>query len=208
MHYDTNHVSEQQQSELREKLGIAEDDIVFIFIGRIVKDKGINELVKAFDTLSKKNAQCKLLLVGPRESHLDPLLPETNATIETNEAILAVGVQKDIRPYVTISHVLTFPSYREGFPNVVLQCSCMELPCIVSNINGCNEVIEDKLNGLIIPVKDAEALEKAMQYMIDFPDERLAMIPHTRSRIIQRYKQEFVWNEILKFYQTLDSAHV
>ncbi len=208
VHYDTNHVSEQQQSELREKLGIAEDDIVFIFIGRIVKDKGINELVKAFDTLSKKNAQCKLLLVGPRESHLDPLLPETNATIETNEAILAVGVQKDIRPYVTISHVLTFPSYREGFPNVVLQCSCMELPCIVSNINGCNEVIEDKLNGLIIPVKDAEALEKAMQYMIDFPDERLAMIPHTRSRIIQRYKQEFVWNEILKFYQTLDSAHV
>ena len=161
-------------------------------------------MVAAFNSLSKKNKNCKLLLVGPRENHLDPLLPETETVIKSNKNILAVGVQKDIRPYVAISHVLTFPSYREGFPNVVLQGSCMELPCIVGNINGCNEIIEHNVNGLIIPVKDAKAVENAMQYMIDFPEKRQAMIAHSRSRILERFKQEFVWNEILKTYQTLN----
>jgi len=202
-HYDTALVSEESKTNLKAELNISNDDLVFIFIGRIVRDKGINELVAAFNTLSKKNNTCKLLLVGPREHHLDPLLPETEALIEANTQILAVGVQKDIRPYVAISHVLAFPSYREGFPNVVLQGSCMELPCIVGNINGCNEIIEHNVNGLIIPVKDAKALENAMQFMIDHPEKRQAMITHSRSRIIERYKQEFVWNEILKLYQTL-----
>ncbi|SDS38092.1 Glycosyltransferase involved in cell wall bisynthesis [Formosa sp. Hel1_31_208] len=203
-HYDAAHVSEEQQTQLKHVLGITDTDTVFIFIGRIVKDKGLNELVHAFNRLSQQQQHCKLLLVGPRENHLDPLLPETEQLIEANPAILAVGVQKDIRPYVAISHVLTFPSYREGFPNVVLQCSCMELPCIVSDINGCNEVIENNVNGLIIPVKNELALERAMQYMIDHPEKRNSMIQHTRSRILERYEQQFVWNEILKFYKSLD----
>lgn len=204
-HYDATLVSEEKKQQLKQELEITEKDIVFIFIGRIVKDKGINELVAAFNSLSKKHSNTKLLLVGPRENHLDPLKPETEQLIKDNNHIIATGVQKDIRPYVAISHVLAFPSYREGFPNVVLQASCMELPCIVSNINGCNEIIEHDVNGLIIPVKDAEALQGAMQFMINNPEKRQAMISHSRSRIIERYKQEFVWNEILKLYQTLKS---
>ena len=203
-HYDIALVSEDTKNKLRTELNISKEDLVFIFIGRIVRDKGINELVAAFDSLSQENKNCKLLLVGPRENHLDPLEPETEALIKSNKRILAVGVQKDIRPYVAISHVLTFPSYREGFPNVVLQGSCMELPCIVGNINGCNEIIEDKVNGLIIPVKDTKAIKDAMQFMIDFPEKRQAMIAHSRSRILDRYKQEFVWEEILKTYQSLN----
>ena len=204
-HYDASLVTEDTKINLKNELGITKDDIVFIFIGRIVRDKGINELVSGFNALSENNNNCKLILVGPRENHLDPLLPETENLISSNKQILAVGLQKDIRPYVSISHVLTFPSYREGFPNVVLQGSCMELPCIVGNINGCNEIIEHNVNGLIIPVKDDKALQNAMQFMIDFPEKRNAMIAHSRSRIIERYKQEFVWNEILKLYQTLKS---
>lgn len=203
-HYDAALVSEAIKTKLKTELQISEEDLVFIFIGRIVKDKGINELVAAFNSLSERHKHAKLILVGPRENHLDPLLPETEALISSNTQILAVGLQKDIRPYVAISHVLTFPSYREGFPNVVLQASCMELPCIVGNINGCNEIIEHEVNGLIIPVKDANAIENAMQYMIDNPEKRQAMISHSRSRILKRYKQEFVWNEILKTYQTLN----
>ncbi|WP_460218943.1 glycosyltransferase family 4 protein [Psychroserpens sp. MEBiC05023] len=203
-HYDSALISEEQRNTLKQELGIKDSDIVFIFIGRIVKDKGINELVKAFDSLSKKVSASKLILVGPKEDHLDPLLPETEALITSNAQILAVGMQKDIRPYVTISDVLTFPSYREGFPNVVLQASCMSLPCIVSDINGCNEVIEHELNGLIIPTKNEIALENAMQFMIDHPEKRLAMIAHTRSRIIKRYEQEYVWNELLKTYKSLE----
>jgi len=203
-HYDTRLVSEEKKEQLIQELGITKDDIVFIFIGRIVADKGINELVSAFNHLSKRVVNSKLLLVGSRDNQLNPVLPETDAIISENEHIFAVGLQKDIRPYVAVSHVLTFPSYREGFPNVVLQCSCMGLPSIVSNINGCNEVIEDQVNGIIIPVKNETELEKAMQFMIDFPDKRNAMKQHTRSRIINRYEQKFVWNELLNFYNNLN----
>ncbi|MCK8480608.1 glycosyltransferase family 4 protein [Psychroserpens algicola] len=203
-HYDSALVSEEKQQQLKQELGIQDTDTVFIFIGRIVKSKGINELVNAFNNLSSKVSDAKLILVGPKEDHLDPLLPETEAFIKENKQILAVGMQKDIRPYVAISDVLTFPSYREGFPNVVLQASCMELPCIVSDINGCNEIIEHQLNGLIIPVKNETALEDAMQFMITNPEKRQAMVAHTRSRIIERYDQSFVWNELLKTYQSLD----
>jgi glycosyltransferase involved in cell wall biosynthesis len=202
-HYDTALVSDEEKTILKKELNLKDTDLVFIFIGRIVKDKGINELVKAFDTLSLKTPNAKLILVGPKEDHLDPLSPETEMLIKTNKRILAVGMQKDIRPYVAISDVLTFPSYREGFPNVVLQGSCMSLPCIVSNINGCNEIIENNLNGLIIPTKDELALEQAMQFMIDYPEKRRAMIQHSRSRIEERYKQEYVWNELLKTYKSL-----
>ena len=204
-HYNIAHVTEKQKEQLRESLNINENDTVFIFIGRIVKDKGINELVAAFNLLTKKHSRCKLLLIGSRENHLDPLLSKTEILIKENICIIPTGVQKDIRPYVSISHALTFPSYREGFPNVVLQASCMCLPCIVSDINGCNEIIEDQVNGLIIPVKNSEALESAMLYMIENPEKRLDMIKHSRKRILERYKQEFIWDESLKLYKSLES---
>jgi len=204
-HYNIAHVTEKEKEQLRESLNINENDTVFIFIGRIVKDKGINELVAAFNLLTKKHSRCKLLLIGSRENHLDPLLSKTEILIKENICIIPTGVQKDIRPYVSISHALTFPSYREGFPNVVLQASCMCLPCIVSDINGCNEIIEDQVNGLIIPVKNSEALESAMIYMIENPEKRLDMIKHSRKRILERYKQEFIWDESLKLYKSLES---
>ena len=204
-HYNIAHVTEKEKEQLRESLNINKNDTVFIFIGRIVKDKGINELVAAFNLLTKKHSRCKLLLIGSRENHLDPLLSKTEILIKENICIIPTGVQKDIRPYVSISHALTFPSYREGFPNVVLQASCMCLPCIVSDINGCNEIIEDQVNGLIIPVKNSEALESAMIYMIENPEKRLDMIKHSRKRILERYKQEFIWNESLKLYRSLES---
>jgi glycosyltransferase involved in cell wall biosynthesis len=203
-HYDVNLISEETKANLRQKLGITEDDIVYIFIGRVVADKGINELVKAFNSFSKKESRTKLILVGSKENHLDPLFPETDLIINDNKQIFAVGTQKDIRPYIAISHALTFPSYREGLPNVVLQCSCMGLPCIVSNINGCNEIIEHNVNGLLIPVKDEIALENAMQLLFDFPNKRTKMKLQTRLRIIKRYEQKFVWNELLNFYNSLN----
>ncbi|WP_197053546.1 glycosyltransferase [Sphingobacterium sp. T2] len=93
--------------------------------------------------------------------------PQTLALIQQHPNILSVGFQKDVRPYFAISHALAFPSYREGFPNVVMQAGAMELPCIVSNINGCNEIVVEGENGLIVPTKDEEALYQAMCRLIN-----------------------------------------
>ena len=97
---------------------------MFIFVGRLVGDKGINELVSAFQKLQNTSlltSHASLILVGPLEPELDPLKLQTLEVIETNKHIISVGYQQDVRPYFVISDALVFPSYREGFPNVVMQ---------------------------------------------------------------------------------------
>lgn len=159
-HFDSTVITDEKKRVLRESLNIGEDDFVFIFVGRMVGDKGINELVSAFTQMECQKS--KLLLVGSYESELDPLLPEALREIDNNPNIIATGFQSDVRPYFAISDALAFPSYREGFPNVVMQAGAMGLPSIVTDINGCNEIIEEGTNGIIIPPKDVIALKNAM----------------------------------------------
>lgn len=179
---------------------------MYIFVGRLVGDKGINELVSSFDCLSKENENVKLLLVGGLENDLDPLEEVTLDTMRTNKQILSVGFQKDVRPYFALSDCLVFPSYREGFPNVVMQAGAMSLPSIVSNINGCNEIIIEGENGVIIPVKDADAIFDAMQNMMLKHEFRNQLKVNARQMIISRYEQKVVWEALLKEYQLLQNV--
>lgn len=203
-YFDKSHFSAEQNHALKNKLGITISDFVFIFVGRIVADKGINELVAAFSTLQKENANIKLLLVGPFEEELNPLQPETMNEIQTNTSIISVGYQNDVRPYFAISNTLVFPSYREGFPNVVMQAGAMNLPSIVSNINGCNEIIIEGENGTIIPVKDQNALLNAMKIVTQNDAIIQKYTEYARPLIVSRYEQKVVWDAILKEYRTFE----
>ena len=202
-HYDSQLINIQTKNSLKKQLKITDTDIVFIFIGRLVKDKGINELITAFNTLSQSYNHAKLLLVGHKDSQLNPLSAITENLISINNQILEVGVQYDIRPYVAISHILTFPSYREGFPNVVLQASCMNLPCIVSDINGCNEIITNDVNGIIIPPKNTKALTQAMIKLLTDKELCEKMANGARENIIDKYEQQNVWDALLIHYNNL-----
>lgn len=203
-YFDANHFSGEQNSILKQQLGISQNDFVFIFVGRIVADKGINELVSAFSSLQKEHATIKLLLVGPFEEELNPLQPETMNEIQTNPSIISAGYQNDVRPYFAISNALVFPSYREGFPNVVMQAGAMNLPSIVSNINGCNEIIIEGENGTIIPVKDQNALLNAMKIITQNDAVIQKYTQNARTLIVSRYEQKVVWDAILKEYRTFD----
>lgn len=199
--------SQEKKEALKEQLGISKNDFVFIFVGRLVGDKGINELVAAFKKMQNSSLHTShftLLLVGPLESDLDPLDKGTIVEIEDNKNITSVGYQEDVRPYFAISNVLVFPSYREGFPNVVLQAGAMELPSIVTNINGCNEIIEHQKNGLIIPVKDSEALHLAMKKMVEDTNLRDYLAMNSRPMITSRFEQQVVWEAILAEYKALE----
>lgn len=196
--FNSNTISEQQQQNLRNELGIDSSDFVFVFIGRLVADKGINELVRAF--LSLKIPNCKLLLVGPYETE-DPLQPETLKAIQQNDSILSVGFQHDVRPYLVISDCLVFPSYREGFPNVVMQAGAMGLPSIVTDINGSNEIIIEGFNGTIVPAKNVTALSNAMIRIKEDETWRNQLQSNARSSIISRYEQELVWEALLIKYK-------
>jgi len=189
--------------ELKTKLAISEGDFVFIFIGRLVRDKGINELIYAFSKLNNINKKTKLLLVGSFENELDPLEKNAIDIIKSHNDIIHTGFQNDIRPYLSISNIFVFPSYREGFPNVVIQAGAMELPCIVTDINGSNEIITNNKNGFIIPPKNRNELFNIMEYSINNKSILDEMKPQIRVNIIKKYNQQVVWNDLLKEYKYL-----
>lgn len=202
-YFDPSLFTNEDRSKIRKKLGIPENNFVYVFVGRLVKDKGINELIEAFLIFQKEKKNVSLLLVGPLESDLDPLKAETLGAIEVNSNIISVGYQKDVRPYFALSDALVFPSYREGFPNVVLQSAAMELPAIVSDINGCNEIITHGENGLIVPSKSVNALFIAMLDLVNNKTMYLEMKKIARIRIMEKYEREEVFKVILAEYRML-----
>ena len=213
-YFTKEQVSNTEQEALRNELGICKNDFVFIFVGRLVGDKGINELVRAFSQLKVSSSEVentstkgelKLLLVGPLESQLDPLQPETLQAIVNNKNIISVGFQAEVRSYFAIADCLVFPSYREGFPNVVLQAGAMGLPSIVTDINGSNEIIVNGQNGLIIPVQNVKALQAAMQKMVLDVVLMEKLRSSARHIIVSRYEQQCVWEAIAAEYKRVEN---
>ncbi|MGS0527568.1 glycosyltransferase [Zobellia nedashkovskayae] len=172
-------------------------------MGRIGFDKGIEEMINSFVQIQKRSKNSKLLLVGPYEKDIDPLPESIEKEIEENDSIISAGWQQDVRPFFAISNIFVFPSYREGFPNVLLQAGAMGIYSIVSNINGSNEIIEDELNGTIIPVKNTEALIKAMEDCLKNSSNFLNSNEKYRDLISKKYNQYFVWSQQLKEYEKL-----
>ena len=175
----------------------------FCFVGRLVGDKGINELVEAFDRLHREIPATRLLLVGPYENELDPLKPNVDERIRRGDGIEAVGSQRDPRPYYAASDALAFPSYREGMPNVVLEAGAMGLPSIVTDINGSREIIRQGYNGVVIPPRDAEALYQAMSRFATCREETARLAANARKNVADRYEQKMVWRALLAEYNRL-----
>ncbi len=204
--FDPERYNEYRTLRFRNFLGILKTDFVFLYVGRMVKDKGIEELINAFDTISAQHEDLKLLLVGKFERELDPVSIQTEATIESNPNIIYVGSRRDVRSFYSVADVLTFPSYREGFPNVVMEAGAMGLPAIVSDINGCNEIIIDNENGIIIPPKDSETLGIEMLTLYKDRDKLQKMASKSRQMITSRYDRQFFWSELLKEYASLEEC--
>ena len=180
------------------------DTFTFVFIGRIVRDKGIHELTECIRKLD-----CNLILVGSFEDG-DPVDEDDKKFLLTSEKVKFVGWQTDVRPYLEQADALVFPSYREGFPNVPMQAGAMGLPCIVTNINGCNEIIKDGLNGKIIaaPLKEGtkmmeQSLLNTMQWFINHREEAKRMGNNARPMIQERYEQRYVWTALKDYYDAL-----
>ncbi len=193
--------------KLRKIMGVASQDFIYIFIGRLVKDKGIEELVDAFLLLNQSYSAITLLLVGPFEPERDPVSDRIQNIIRTNPAIIHTGFQQDIRPFLALSHVLVFPSYREGFPNVPMQAGCFHLPTIATDINGCNEIIKHGVNGMLVPPKQVDPLMTAMKIMIDNKPLYQQFRKNARSMITSRFEQTEFWKLLLQEYHHQLNIH-
>ena len=193
--------------EVEEKAAVLRDSnrYTFLFVGRIVRDKGINELVAAFQRLAIENPYVRLFLVGASEENLDPVDPLTVEAIKKESRIVSVGRKSgtDLLAYYAASDCFVFPSYREGFPNTVLEAGAMGLPCIVTDINGSREIISNRFNGLVVPSHDADALYEAMKWMLDNPGKRESMASVSREHIAAHYEQGFVRKCLLDYYREI-----
>lgn len=192
----------ERASKIREEMGAGSDTFIFLFVGRIVADKGIDNLVEAFQALTTENPDIRLLLVGEYED-TDPIRPETLKKIESSNKIIKTGWLEDTRPYYAASDVLVFPSRREGFPNVVIEAGAMGLASIVTDINGSNEIIADGVNGRIIPRDDLKALTAEMKNLSENTQITATLAKDARRLISERYEQTFVWGKLKNYYKEI-----
>lgn len=182
---------------IRQRLGVSADSVFFVFVGRVTEDKGVRELLDAYASLQAEAETGKpsvaLALVGGAE----------DGVLEGREApgVLLPGFQEDIRPWLEAADVFVLPSYREGFPNSLLQAGAMGLPSVATDICGCNEIIEDSLNGFLVPARNAKELRRAMAVLRDNPERRRDMGAQAKRHVEERFDRSRVWEALLQFYE-------
>lgn len=191
-----NTFSKEEQAAIRKYFSISVDDFVLTFVGRIVKDKGINELIESFMELRKEHTNLKLLLVGDYEEYLNPIKQENKKQIDQCNDIITVGFQKDIKEFLAITDLFVLPSYREGLPNSLIEAGSFGIPLLATNINGCNEIIINNETGILVNKKDTTSLKKAIELLLN--DKRLynSLKLKVRDSIRRRYDQSYFLEEL------------
>jgi len=199
LYFDRTNEVLNQSKKIKVKYNL-ENKFVFCFVGRVVKDKGVNELLYSFNKLTLEFDDIRLLIVGKFEEELDPISEQSHKILEDNKSIINVGYQDDIRPFLASSDCFVLPTYREGFPNVVLQASSMGISSIVTNINGCNEIIQHNENGLIIEPKNKDELYNAMKIYLENEEVSIQLGSNSRKDILKKYDRKVFYQYLLEEY--------
>lgn len=194
--YFKNITTKKEQIKIRTKYSINKDDFVITFVGRMVKDKGINELVESFKELTKKYHNLRLLLVGDYEEHLNPIKNENKMLIDKSADIITVGFQKDIRDFLSISDLFVLPSYREGLPNSLIEAGSFGIPLVATDINGCNEIIVEKETGILVEKKNMNSLKNGIELLITNKELYNKIKLKIRDNIIEKFDQNYFWKEL------------
>lgn len=203
-YYNPQSISSEQLNKLRLETGIKTEHFVFSFMGRVVNDKGIKELVDAFLSFCDKDdySNCRLLIIGPVRESDDPIPKQYQDLLANHPKICHVGLQRDVRPYLLLSNVFTFPSHREGLPGSLMQAGAMGLPLIASDIIGNREIIE-QTEGLLFPVENVEKLTLAMQDLFNDLENRRKMVLSIREKMKLIYDQKYYWNKLKSEYNRI-----
>jgi len=201
--FDRNFVSPKVQAEIRAQYGIAEQDFVFIYVGRQVWFKGFDLTIRAFLEVNRRFPQSKLLLLGePYKVHPTGLTEEEQAIVKNHPAIKKVGWVKEVEHFLGVSKVNVFPSEREGMPVNLMESICMGVPVITRNSRGCNEIVEDGRSGWLLQHRDLGELIEKMERCILQPDELQKMISYCLE-IRGRFDRNLWIREQISYYHEL-----
>lgn len=188
---------------IKEKINYNSSNTYLLCIGRLVKDKGIVELVNIFSTLQKNYSYLKLILVGVYEASLDPLPEITLRQIHNNPSIIHAGWSNKVEYYMSLANYFVFPSYREGFPNVLLEAGAIQLPVICSRIPGNMDIITHNKTGLLFEKKDEQDLQRKLEFALNNPEQMLSMANRLQENIKAFFEREIYWKTLLGEYEKL-----
>ncbi|MDQ1339125.1 MAG: hypothetical protein QG567_275, partial [Campylobacterota bacterium] len=206
VNYFSDTMSKEEKLQIRHENKIEENDFVLTFVGRIVKDKGINELISVFEQLKQKYTNIKLLLIGDFEDELNPISRVTKKIIESDVTIIYKEFQEDIRLYLAISDLFVLPSYREGLPNVLIEAGSYGVPLVATNINGCNEIIRHTENGVLVNKKDEISLYNEIEKFIIDREYYSRIKNNVRKSIVDRYSQKYFYDELQKEFLKIENG--
>jgi glycosyltransferase involved in cell wall biosynthesis len=191
------------RAAVRARYGIPDDAVVLGFVGRLIKKKGIVDLVEAWEQLRDAYPKLHLLVGGPFEE-MDPVPAEVRARMEKDPRVHLVGWIDDTTPLYTAMDVFVFPTYfHEGFPNVPLEAAAMGLPVVATRIAGCTDAVEDGVTGTIVEPQDSSGLARAAKRYLDEPETRLRHGTAGRERVLREFRPELIWEALYQTYLRL-----
>jgi len=190
-------------SKMREQLGLRREDLVVGFVGRLTRDKGVPELIEAFDTILEAEPRACLLLVGWFDVSEDELCEDVRARIVNNPRIHLTGFVASTAPYYRAMDLMVLPTWREGFPNAVLEAAATGIPVITTLSTGARDSVVPEVTGLLIPPGYSTAIAEAVLKLLRDPKRRLQMGKAARDWVRERYANERVLGLTTAFYRSL-----
>ncbi|MBP3912348.1 MAG: glycosyltransferase family 4 protein [Niameybacter sp.] len=195
---------EEWKNEIFNKYEIGSETFVFGFVGRITRDKGINELLGAYQKLSLENKDINLMLVG-NEEDTDSLNQELYNWAKNRKDIIFTGLSEEVHKYFAAFNVMILPSYREGFGNVVIEAQAMGVPVIVSDIPGPTDAMKKGITGLVVGKQDINELLESMIEMKNAPKKCEEMGQRAYIYIKDHFDSKQLMQNILKDKDRLTS---
>ena len=195
-------VRKNARQKIRGRYGIPAEALVVSFVGRIVRDKGLTELIEAWKTLREEFPTLHLMIVGVFEPQ-DPVPPDVERIMRCDPRIHLTGFINDMPPIYAATDVVAFPTYREGFGVVSIEASAMEVPVVGTRVPGCVDAVQDGVTGTLVPPRDAEALADAIRTYLNDPDLRRRHGRAGRERVLRDFRPEAIWEAMYQEYVRL-----
>lgn len=203
--FSRSRFSPEHRAWKRAELGISNDAFLWMYCGRVRRDKGVNELVTSFKALSSDFHHHHMLLVGPYEGW-DSLESEVLSMIEGASSITHINWTDDVPSLMAISDAFVFPSHREGFGSVAIEAAAMDLPVIAFDVTGCRESVKNGVSGLLVEGPSAENLEAAMRELYVNKDLYFSIKRSARNWVVSNFDQKYIFSQTADMYSSLLDA--
>ena len=201
--FSASALNPEKINEIKQLLNYDENCFYILNMGRIVKDKGIDEVLKSFAAVHVANTKLRLIVLGAFEDDLDPVSDEAKEILKTHPGITHIDWSDDVEYFMYLSHLLIHASYREGFPNTLLQAGAMNCPVICSAIEGSIDIVTHNETGLLFQPRNADDLLEKLNYALTHPEEMNTYARNLRLKIEKYFSQQYLHASLKEKYLEL-----